>query len=157
MVQGDRLRKARQRVQLSQQRLGVLIGHDQQYISKLERGVLPGMTVETLERLCRALQVSTDYLLDFSYKSASPSSDRRPMPRRRPSQAVSCPPAPHAAGRLEPPVTAPVTVLSPPASPQSPRETHRVSGLCPRCAIALQPVGDGGRLACQACRYSPEA
>ena len=63
MIQGERLRQARQGAQLSQQRLGELIGQDQQYISKLERGVLPGMTVETLEQLCNALKVSADYLL----------------------------------------------------------------------------------------------
>jgi len=63
MIRGDRLRNARQRVEMSQQRLGELVGQDQQYISKLEREVLPGMTVETLERLCDALEVSTDYLL----------------------------------------------------------------------------------------------
>jgi len=63
MLDRDRLRRARQRVLLSQQRLGELIGQDQQYISKLERGILPGMTVETLERLCRVLKVSADYLL----------------------------------------------------------------------------------------------
>jgi transcriptional regulator with XRE-family HTH domain len=63
MILGERLRQARQRAQLSQQRLGELIGQDQQYISKLERDVLPGMTVETLEQLCNALKVSADYLL----------------------------------------------------------------------------------------------
>ena len=63
MVRGDRLREERQRAQLSQQRLGELVGQDQQYISKLEREVLPGMTVEILERLCDALRCSTDYLL----------------------------------------------------------------------------------------------
>jgi len=63
MIHGDRLRDAREQARLSQQRLGESIGQDQQYISKLERGVLPGMTVETLERLCTALSVSADYLL----------------------------------------------------------------------------------------------
>jgi len=63
MIHGELLRQARQQAQLSQQRLGELIGQDQQYISKLERSVLPGMTVETLEQLCNALKVSADYLL----------------------------------------------------------------------------------------------
>ena len=47
-----------------------LAGQDQQYISKLEREVLPGMTVETLERLCDALEVSTDYLLGREHAPA---------------------------------------------------------------------------------------
>ena len=70
MIRGDRLRNARQRVEMSQQRLGELVGQDQQYISKLEREVLPGMTVETLERLCDALEVSTDYLLGREHAPA---------------------------------------------------------------------------------------
>ena len=63
MIDGARLQEARLRENLSQQRLGELIGKDQQYISKLEREVLPGMTVETLERLANALKCTTDYLL----------------------------------------------------------------------------------------------
>ena len=63
VVDSSRLQEARLRENLSQQRLGELIGKDQQYISKLERGVLPGMTVETLERLADTLQCTTDYLL----------------------------------------------------------------------------------------------
>ena len=63
MVDGSRLQQARLRVNLSQQRLGELIGKDQQYVSKLERSVLPGITVETLERLADTLQCTTDYLL----------------------------------------------------------------------------------------------
>ena len=75
MISGERLRQARKDVQLSQQRLGELIGHDQQYVSKLERGVLPGMSVNTLERLAEALRVSTDFIL-------SRTDDPRPRPRR---------------------------------------------------------------------------
>jgi transcriptional regulator with XRE-family HTH domain len=63
VVDGSRLQQARLRENLSQQGLGELIGKDQQYVSKLERGVLPGMTVETLERLADTLQCTTDYLL----------------------------------------------------------------------------------------------
>ena len=68
---------------MTQTRLGALIGQDQQYVSKLERGRCRGMTVETLERLCRALQVSTDYLLDFSYTY------RRSIVRHAPHAAPS--------------------------------------------------------------------
>ena len=71
MIKGDRLRHTRERRQFSQQRLGEMIGQDQQYISKLERGVLPGMTTETLEKLCRALGCSADYLLDIDETTES--------------------------------------------------------------------------------------
>ena len=157
MIQGDRLRRLREQAAMTQTRLGALIGQDQQYVSKLERGTLRGMTVETLERLCRALQVSTDYLLDFSYSTAAPSTDMRPMPRRRHSQAVPRPPGRDTNGVPEQPGAAPVAVLSPPEPPQSPPMTHRASALCPYCAIPLQPLGDEARLACRACRYSREA
>jgi len=53
----------RQAKNLSQGVLGKLIEKDGQYISKLERGILPGMTVETLERLADALGCTTDELL----------------------------------------------------------------------------------------------
>jgi transcriptional regulator with XRE-family HTH domain len=63
MIKGERLREMRQQHQWTQEYLGKVIGQDGQYISKLEREVLPGMTVEILERLCDALRCSTDYLL----------------------------------------------------------------------------------------------
>jgi len=57
------LRQARERAQLSQQALGEQIGQDQQYISKLERGVLESMTIGTLVRLADVLDCTTDELL----------------------------------------------------------------------------------------------
>lgn len=57
------LRQARERAQLSQQALGAHIGQDQQYISKLERGVLESMTIGTLVRLADVLGCTTDELL----------------------------------------------------------------------------------------------
>ena len=66
MIQGDRLRLIRQRRQWSQTRLGQCIDQDGQYISKLERGLLPGVTTGTLVRLCRVLGVSADYLLGLT-------------------------------------------------------------------------------------------
>ena len=63
MIKGERLRDVRQQRQWTQEYLGKVIGQDGQYISKLERGVLPGMTVEILERLADTLRCSTDYLL----------------------------------------------------------------------------------------------
>jgi transcriptional regulator with XRE-family HTH domain len=47
---------------MSQESLGKAIGLDQQYISKLERGVITEITVTTLARLADALGESMDYL-----------------------------------------------------------------------------------------------
>jgi transcriptional regulator with XRE-family HTH domain len=63
MVRGERLRELREQRQWTQAQLGHAVGLDGQYISKLERGVLTGMTVDVLERLCRVLGASADYLL----------------------------------------------------------------------------------------------
>jgi transcriptional regulator with XRE-family HTH domain len=53
---------------MSQESLGKAIGQDQQYISKLERGTVTGITVATLEHLADALGVCTDYLLGRTEK-----------------------------------------------------------------------------------------
>ena len=64
MLNPDRIRLRRHALRFSQAHLGTLVGQDQAYISRLERGSRLSMTVGTLERLADALQVSTDYLLD---------------------------------------------------------------------------------------------
>jgi transcriptional regulator with XRE-family HTH domain len=63
MLDRNFLRQARERAHLSQQALGAHIGQDQQYISKLERGVLESMTIGTLVRLADVLGCTTDELL----------------------------------------------------------------------------------------------
>jgi transcriptional regulator with XRE-family HTH domain len=63
MLQGDRIRMTRLAIRMSQRELGAKIGKDQAYVSRLERGTFPGITVETLEALADALGVSADYLL----------------------------------------------------------------------------------------------
>jgi transcriptional regulator with XRE-family HTH domain len=63
MLHSERLRMRRLKLRLSQRTLGKKIGLDQAYISKLERGQLEGMTVQTLESLADALGVSPNYLL----------------------------------------------------------------------------------------------
>ena len=63
MLDRDRLRMARLQLRLSQEELGRAIGQDQQYISKLERGIVTEITVTTLVRLADVLSVSTDYLV----------------------------------------------------------------------------------------------
>ena len=63
MLDTERMRMKRLKLRLSQQKLGELIGQDQAYISRLERGVITDITISTLERLADALQASADYLL----------------------------------------------------------------------------------------------
>ena len=63
MIQRKRLLELRTQKGLSQEGLGKLVGKPGSYISKLERGVLTGMSTTTLERLADTLQCSTDYLL----------------------------------------------------------------------------------------------
>jgi len=63
MLDRERLRMCRLKLRLTQDRLGTLLGQDQSYVSRLERGDFTEITVTTLERLADALHVSTDYLL----------------------------------------------------------------------------------------------
>jgi transcriptional regulator with XRE-family HTH domain len=63
MLDRDCLRLARLRLRLTQHQLGHVVGQDQSYISKLERGTITEITVSTLEHLADALGVSTDVLL----------------------------------------------------------------------------------------------
>src|SRR5215467_7220291 len=63
MIDADRIRLRRLELRLSQGKLGALIGQDQAYISRLERSVYGEITVRTLERLARALQVPVATLL----------------------------------------------------------------------------------------------
>ena len=74
MLDTERIRMTRLRLRLSQRQLGGMIGQDQAYISRLERGEFAEITVTTLERLADALGVSTDFLLQREEES------RRLMP-----------------------------------------------------------------------------
>jgi len=66
-------------LRLSQQRLGATIGHDQGYVSRLERGEITEITVRTLARLAQALTVSIDYLMGLT---DDPTPPKRPRPRK---------------------------------------------------------------------------
>jgi transcriptional regulator with XRE-family HTH domain len=66
MIRADRVLAARQARQWTQRQLAQACDTDVAYISKLERSALSGATVQTLERLAEALDVSTDYLLGLS-------------------------------------------------------------------------------------------
>ena len=74
----ERLRLQRLQLRLSQQQLGLQIGHDQGYISRIERGEVTDITVRTLARLADVLGVSTDYLLQ---RTDDPRPPKRPRPR----------------------------------------------------------------------------
>jgi transcriptional regulator with XRE-family HTH domain len=63
MSLGERLRKRRQELRLSQQELSEMSGVRRATISDLESGKQPGMTVDTAKALARALGVSIDYLV----------------------------------------------------------------------------------------------
>jgi transcriptional regulator with XRE-family HTH domain len=60
---GDRIKKRRQELRLSQQELSTLTGVRRATISDIESGKQPGMSVDTARRLARALGVSIDYLV----------------------------------------------------------------------------------------------
>ena len=62
MLDIERVRLKRLMLRLSQKRLGEMIGQDQAYVSRLERGQFPEISMKTLERLADALSVSMDYL-----------------------------------------------------------------------------------------------
>ena len=59
---GANIQRARERTGLTQDRLSELIGVTPNHVSALERGVY-GVSVETLEKLCLALDVGADFLL----------------------------------------------------------------------------------------------
>jgi transcriptional regulator with XRE-family HTH domain len=69
MLDIERLRMRRLQLRLSQKQLGGHIGHDQGYVSRIERGEVTDITIRTLERLATALRVSTDYLLGRDEKA----------------------------------------------------------------------------------------
>jgi transcriptional regulator with XRE-family HTH domain len=60
---GDRLRYVRQRAGLSQYDVADLSGIPQPNISRLEHNEPPNPSRFTIVRLCRALKVSSDFLL----------------------------------------------------------------------------------------------
>ena len=84
MLDAERIRLCRLQLRLSQQRLGDLVGQDQAYISRLERGRITDITVQTLERLADVLGVSADFLLGREAAPDAPSSPAAPpQPKKR--------------------------------------------------------------------------
>ena len=59
---GERIKKSRKAVGLTQEKLADRIDVSSQYVSDLERGVV-GTSVPTLVNICETLHVSCDYIL----------------------------------------------------------------------------------------------
>ena len=62
----ERLYQLRHRHHWTQQELGTRAGVHHVTISKLEKQILPGVSADTIARLARAFDVSTDYLLGLT-------------------------------------------------------------------------------------------
>ena len=62
---GDRIRKRRDELALTQEQLARATGLKQFHISRIERGDIKDVKGETLRRLARALRVSADFLLEL--------------------------------------------------------------------------------------------
>ena len=61
---GERVRRARTGLGMTQEQLSAATGLKQFHISRIESGDIKDVKGDTLRRLARALRVSTDYLLD---------------------------------------------------------------------------------------------
>lgn len=59
---GSHIRTARKQADLTQEQLSESIGVTPQYLSDLERGLV-GTSIPTLIKICRSLNVSSDYIL----------------------------------------------------------------------------------------------
>jgi transcriptional regulator with XRE-family HTH domain len=64
MTMGERIRKHRQTLGISQQALADRVGVRRATISEFESGKRLSMTTDTAKRLARILGVSVDYLID---------------------------------------------------------------------------------------------
>jgi transcriptional regulator with XRE-family HTH domain len=60
---GDRVKEARRKAAMTQEQLSAATGLKQFHISRIEKGWIKDVKGDTLLRLARALQVTTDFLL----------------------------------------------------------------------------------------------
>jgi transcriptional regulator with XRE-family HTH domain len=64
-VIGSNVRRYRQAMQMTQVQLAKLSGFNRSNLNRLERGALgPGITITTLERLAKALEIEPSKLLE---------------------------------------------------------------------------------------------
>jgi transcriptional regulator with XRE-family HTH domain len=73
MALGDRIRRRRDFLGLSQQDVAELTGMPQTIISRIERGVNKNPGADVLKRLATALRCSVDWLLEMYDDTADPS------------------------------------------------------------------------------------
>jgi len=73
MALGDRVRRRREYLGLSQQDVAVLTAMPQTIISRIERGVNKNPGADVLRRLATALRCSVDWLLEMYDDTADPS------------------------------------------------------------------------------------
>ena len=59
---GERIKKAREQIKMTQEKLAEKVNVSPQYISDLERGVV-GVSIPTLKSICLVLGVTSDSLL----------------------------------------------------------------------------------------------
>ena len=67
---GTRVRLARQHAGLSQEQLARAAGVSVGTVARIEQGVTSSLTTRSLEGMCKALGVTSDYLLGLSEKPA---------------------------------------------------------------------------------------
>ena len=73
------VRRLRHRLGLTQEQLGRAIGQSQPYVSDLERGVRPVLSVHMLEQLAQALGVAIEMLMtDDERRSRVQAAQRTP-------------------------------------------------------------------------------
>lgn len=75
---GQRIRKQRERLGLSQRELARRTGIPQSTISDIERGVQEDMTTAMVKRFARALACTTDYLIGMYEDEDEPAEDEEP-------------------------------------------------------------------------------
>lgn len=79
---GERVKRRRLELNMTQAELARLIGVTQPKLSNLERGVEGGATIKTAKRLARALGCSLDYLAGTWEDEEEPAPTRGPRPRQ---------------------------------------------------------------------------
>lgn len=77
---GERVKRRRLELSMTQAELARLIGVTQPKLSNLERGVEGGATIKTAKRLARALGCSIDYLAGTWEDEEEPMSAHRSAP-----------------------------------------------------------------------------
>ena len=140
---GMRIRLARVRQGVRQTELARRIGISGNAMNQIELGDTDPRA-SRIKAIATELGVSADYLLGLSE-----STDRAVAASQR-----QAPPTP-APGTRHPGRAANGTRTAPAPVPAAvPRDVAGPLPLCPHCAMPMQPLGDGQRMACPGCRYS---